>query len=97
MEEEKKKKSPMYVSWGNILALIGLAAGGIATYTHLHADVEKTKTEIVNIKTNEIKRELIEKEHRDEIKINMREVKQDVKDLRQDVQLLIREIRRPSR
>lgn len=89
MEEQKKK---MYLSFANIITLIAVAGGGIASYATLYADVKENKTEIINLKVNEVKKDALDKESRDQVRADVKEVKQDVKDLQKDIQTILREV-----
>lgn len=91
-ENERRKRFFPTVSLGSIIAsalFIGSASGVYAT---LYADVGNTKTEIANLKQNEIKREVAEKDSRQEIKQDIRDVKMDVKELNQKIDKVLTEI-----
>lgn len=76
--EVKNKRFLPTVSLGNLLAILAFLASGIGVYTQVIADVNNTKTEVANIKANEIKKEAADKEARHETKQEIKEVKENM-------------------
>jgi hypothetical protein len=91
-QDERRKRFFPSVSLGNILAAIAFIASGVGVYTQVIADVNTSKTEIANLKQNEIKRESVEKESRQEIRAELRDVKLDVKELNQKIDKVLQEV-----
>ncbi len=85
------------ITFGNILTLLALIGTGVGIYTSLYADVRDARTEIANIKVNEIKKESADRELKKEIKEDVKEVKQDVKELRQTVDRVLLEVQKTRR
>lgn len=92
--EERRRKFPMQVSLGHLLAILTILATGVGVYTQLYADVSNTKIEITNIKQNQERKDAIDKEFRDTVKQEVREVKQDVKSVNEKIDKVLFELRR---
>lgn len=91
-ESERRKRFFPTVSLGSLVATLAFVGAGIGLYTQVIADTRDNKTEIANLKVNEIRREVAEKESRQEIKQDIRDVKSDVKELNQKVDKVLTEI-----
>lgn len=100
-DEEKRRRFFPTVSLGSVIATLAFIGSGVGIYTQVIADVNTTKTEIQNLKSNEIKREEVEKASRQEIRQDIRDVKGDVKELNQKLDnalnKVLEEIRRGKR
>lgn len=76
--EVKNKRFFPTVSLGNLLAILAFLGSGIGVYTQVIADVNNTKTEVANIKANEIKKEVADREARHEARQEIKEVKESI-------------------
>lgn len=79
--EEKRKRFFPTVTLGQAIATITFIASAAGIYTQLYAQVNTSQIEINNIKVNEIKREVAEKDMKQELKQEVRDVKQEIRDL----------------
>lgn len=95
-ENERRKRFFPTVSLGSLVASLSFVGVGIGVYANTIADVRDSKTEIANIKQNEIKREAAEKDSRQEIKQDIRDVKMDVKELNQKLDKVLTEVLRKN-
>lgn len=91
-ESERRKRFFPTVSLGSLVATFAFAASAAGLYTQVIADTRDNKLEIANLKQNEIKREVAEKDSRQEIKQDIRDVKMDVKELNQKLDKVLTEI-----
>lgn len=94
MEQEPKKKKFFSMSLESWVTVIVVVCSGVGVYTQLYADVNQSKAEIANLKQNQIKNEIIEKEARQEMKQDVRDVKSDVKELNNKVDRVLQELMR---
>lgn len=91
-ENERRKRFFPTVSLGSLIASLAFIGAGVGVYANTIADVRDSKTEIANLKQNEIKREAAEKDSRQEIKQDIRDVKMDVKELNQKLDKVLQEV-----
>lgn len=87
MEQEPKKKKFFSMSIESWVTVIVVVCSGVGVYTQLYADVNQSKAEIANLKQNQIKNEVLEKETRTEIK-------QDIRELNNKVDRILQELMR---
>lgn len=94
---EKGPKIPLYVksiTLGNILTILTLGAGGVGVYTQIYAEMNTNRSKIVVLEQNEVKREIVDRDTKQEIKQDIRDVRNDVKDLNNKIDKLIYELNR---
>lgn len=87
LESERRKKFSTQISLGSIIATLSFAGAGIGVWTNLYADVK-------NLKDNEIKKELADRDYRIEMKQELRDVKSDVKDLNRKIDIILFEVQK---
>lgn len=96
MENPDKKKF-FSMTFSEILTLLALCGGLLGVWGTLNAEVTAHRVEIANIKDNAIKKEVADRETREEVKANVKEVKQEVKDINLKIDRLFDELRRQGR
>lgn len=94
--EEKSKKFPMQITLGHILTILTIMAAGVGVYTQLYADVSNSKIEISTLKRDQIRKEMLDKEQREEIKQEMKDVKSEIRNVNDKVDRVLFELRRNS-
>lgn len=92
--DERRKRFFPTVSLGNILAIVAFVGSCVGVYSHVIADVDKSKVEIANIKVNAEQKAKDDRESRQEIRQEIRDVKGDVKALNEKLDKILFEVTR---
>lgn len=81
-------------SWGNLLTLVAMCGAVVVAYGDNRGEITAQKSDIQNIKNDQAKKEVADREVRKEMRDEIKEVKQDVKDVKADVQKILIELQR---
>jgi|SRR6266850_5945 len=91
---DKRKRFYPTISLGSIIATLIFIASGIGIYTQVIADINKAKSEIENIKADNVRKDQFDRDVRLETKEEIKEIKRDIKDMKTNIQQILIELQK---